>query len=344
MGDPLAGRKRRAHSESRRSRYFPIAVAAVCAAYLLAQGCSAADSTTAEVEVDPVATVTSAFVPSPIMGTLGYQSSSDQLVETWDIGDNTLMGGTNGWRIMLGDKLVKNRTADFDGDGYDDVIVTSAWGMGVLGTNATTWTMKTKVQFGTDIGLGWNLSPEDQVAAVGVFATPPAAAMMVLQHKDKGVAFVKLKPNGAGFQAVSKKANNTNISGSGQNWTVRYGDRLFNAGRLKGAGDAIVVLGDAGMGVYHPSMTGDPTLIARTQNGTRWQVSGMDYRLYAEDARLRAYGGDIDLVDNRAELVLTGPSGLAVFHMNDLTPITSTTPWDLRFQLLDGKPFPGTSV
>jgi hypothetical protein len=121
------------------------------------------------------------------------------------------------------------------------------------------------------------------------------------------------------------------ISGSGQTWPVKYGERLFNVGKVTGTTDAIVALNEVdGMGVYLASATGAPTLISRAANRTAWTANGLTFTIVSEDSRLRAYGGAFN-GDGRNELVLSGPSGLAIFERNASTDITGNKPWDKRF-------------
>ena len=244
-----------------------------------------------------------------------------------------------------GDRLLKDRIADFDGDGYADVIITSAWGIGVLGTNASGWTSKTVVQWGTDIG-GWVLAPDDYVAAVGVFAnaSPAGAAMIILQHKDKGLAFVKVTSAGA-LQAASVIANSAIINGGGSGWRVRYGDRLFNVGKTRGSVDAIAIMSDWGFGVFEPSYTGPHP--DRHRPG-RDRLQRRRLQLHPPGARspragLRGRHGQPRRRPRRA-----GPHGRQRSggdgHKTSPTSNVGAAPWDLLFKLDDGKVFAGTSV
>jgi hypothetical protein len=288
--------------------------------------------------------------PPLALGTIGLAAGSSNLAQTFAVADNTWIGG---WRTQLGDVVVKDRIADFDNDGYDDLIIRSAWGMGVLGTDASNnYTSKAVVPWGTNIGLNWTLSPDDRIVAVGKFA-PTGGALIVLQNtilgnSNGGVAFVRVASGG--FQAASVARLGTYVSGQGMGWLVTGGDRVHYAGKLNGSTDSLVVASAWGMGAWTLDANSNPILIAiadnfnpKTGGGTKWSTTAGSYELRADDPRFRAYGADIDRASGgRHELVLTGPSGVGVFTLNT-TGIWGTSVLTLKFVLGDGKLFNMTS-
>jgi hypothetical protein len=291
------------------------------------------------------------LVPAYTLGTIGLAAGSTNLAQTFAVPDNTWIGG---WRTQLGDVVPKDRIADFDNDGYDDLIIRSAWGMGVLGTDTNNnWTSKAVVPWGTNIGLNWTLSPDDRIVAVGKFA-PTGGALIVLQNgilgnANGGIAFVRVT-NG-GFQAASVAKIGTYVMGQGMGWLVSPNDRVHCAGKLNGSTDSLVVASAWGMGAWTLDANFNPVLIAiadnfnpKTGGGTKWSTTAGTYELHAEDPRFRAYGADIDRTSGgRHELVLTGQSGVGVFTLNT-TGIWGTAVLTLKYVLPDGKLFNMTSA
>lgn len=86
------------------------------------------------------------------------RNESEQQVGRWGWG--TVAAG--GWRIGYGD--VYRKVGDFDGDGNADILVSSPWGIGVLGVGADgSLVTKAIAPYGASIG-GFTLSSSRSAA------------------------------------------------------------------------------------------------------------------------------------------------------------------------------------
>jgi hypothetical protein len=129
---------------------------------------------------------------------------------------------TGGWNLQMGANLL-GPTANYDGNSQDQILVTSAWGIGVLTLNRTTdnvnepviselvattvvqngplgdWSLDTTVD---NLWLAGNYSPTlgqlGQVQA-GVFVTSPWGIGILKLSEFDGVSSPMLQPNGARF-------------------------------------------------------------------------------------------------------------------------------------------------
>lgn len=287
-----------------------------------------------------------AYVPNsqatdrPVLGTIG-SNSSGALTTIQSVAHGSWLGG---WNLGIDHTVVAGKIGDFDGDGYDDFVIRSAWGIGVIGNDAKDKLIaKALTPYGTNIGQNWILSEADEVVAVGRFGSASNPAQMVLKGTN-GFAFVRAYQ--AGLQALTVVPYNSWIFAGGVGWRVGPGDKIIGVGRLNGGGDCLVVTSGWGMGVWVPAgSSATPTLLSIHPNGTTFRnPNGRTWRLDTTDPRFRFLGAsDIDKAsDNRAEMVLVSSSGLAILHKK------ATGVWgeslDLHFALKDGESFPGASV
>ena len=244
---------------------------------------------------------------APALGTIGIDSTGGlRAVENVDEGTR-LQGG---WLVALADVLVRKHVGDFDADGFDDFIIRSAWGMGIVGVDASnTLVTKALTPYQTDIGQGWILRPEDRVVAVGRFGSTSAPAQMVLKGRA-GFAFVRR--NGNALQAVRVLGYDTWVSGGGVGWRVGSGDRVLGVGRLKGVARLSgrdEQLGLGRLGTQRQRRPHPPQ-----HRPERHLVRQLEARHQGSEARVLGVS-DIDQKgDNRAEMVVVSQSGLAVLH------------------------------
>ena len=223
--------------------------------------------------------------------------------------------------------------SDFDKDGYDDFIIRSDWGMGIIGNDADdNIVLKALTPYGTDIGDGWVLSASDEVVAVGKFGRAESAGQMVLKGTT-GFGFVRAHEGG--LQAVTVVPYGDRITGEGFDWLVGPDDKVIGVGRLNGIADCLVVTSDWSVGVWAPRWSGTPMPLGVHQNQTAFQgPDGRTWELDTTDPRFQLLGvSDIDMhVDRRDEMVLMSSSGLAVLHEN------GSGVWNLKFFRPDGEP------
>jgi hypothetical protein len=285
---------------------------------------------------------TAARAESPVLGTIGLDSSGAwPLTAIQDAAHGEWFGGKAfSWWLSVHDTVVPKMISDFDPapDGYDDFIIRSGWGIGIVGNDAgDNLVLKAAAPYGTDIGEGWILSAGDEVVAVGRFGRAEAPAQMVLKGTT-GFAFVRAHEEG-GLQAMTVVPYGNWITGDGFGWLVGPGDKVIGVGRLNGIADGLVVMSNWGMGVWAPQWIGAPTLLSIHQNGTEFQAaSARTWQLDTEDPRFRLLDvSDIDIAsDNRAEMILVSSSGLAVLHENG-SGVWGSEPLDLRLHVPDGE-------
>lgn len=213
----------------------------------------------------------------------------DELLVTspWGIGILKQDGGTfanplihrNGTRF--GDWLLDsadNRfgpVGDFDGDGQDEILVTSPWGIGVLKQDGDTFTSPLIHRNGTSFG-DWLLNTADnQFGPVADFDGDGRDEILVTSPWGVGI----LKLDGDTFSNPLIKPNGTRFGG----WLLNTADNLFApAARFAGGlADELLVTSPWGIGILKlAGDTFDDLLIHR--NGTRfggWLLSTMDNRL-----------------------------------------------------------------
>lgn len=144
---------------------------------------------------------------------------------------------TGGWRIGPGD--VYRRMGDFDGDGNADILVSSAWGIGVLSVGAGgSLTTKAAAPYGSSVG-SFTLSSSDILPATGNFAglaVPPARTTQdILVRSSTGIGILGSSPSG--FTLLASASHGTALAGG---WTLGAGDNVRTTIR-NGTLDEIVV-------------------------------------------------------------------------------------------------------
>ncbi|MBV8034857.1 FG-GAP-like repeat-containing protein [Roseateles sp.] len=205
------------------------------------------------------------------------------------------------WLLNTGDNRF-GPIGDFDGDGRDEILVTSPWGVGVLKLAGSGFTSILMAANGTRFG-GWLLNTADnRFSAVGDLDGDRHDELMVTSPWGLGV----LKLAGASFAAPVMAANGTRFGG----WLLNTADNhIVTLADLDGDGRAdIVITSPWGLGVL--GLAGN-TLNAKLMapNGTRfggWLLNTLDNRI------IRA--ADLD-GDGRNELIVTSPWGLGVLKL-----------------------------
>ena len=113
---------------------------------------------------------------SPVFGTIGIDPFGALTIIQGAAHGEWFEGSDLSWDLSIDDAVVPSMISDFDKDGYDDFIIRSDWGMGIIGNDADdNIVLKALTPYGTDIGDGWVLSASDEVVAVGQFGRAESA-------------------------------------------------------------------------------------------------------------------------------------------------------------------------
>jgi hypothetical protein len=177
------------------------------------------------------------------------------------------------WLLNTGDNHVVG-AADLDGDGADELLVTSPWGIGVLKLVGSTMTAVAMVPNGTRIG-GWLLNTSDNTFGPMADYDGDGRAE-ILVTSPWGVGMIELA--GSGFTSPFLAPNGTRFGG----WLLNTADNVFGpAADLDGDGRAeLLVTSPWGVGILEQSgATFANPLIAA--NGTRfggWLLNTADNR------------------------------------------------------------------
>ena len=84
-----------------------------------------------------------------------------------------------GWMLNTADNRF-GATGDLDGDGREEIVVRSGWGLGIVGLQDGTWRCPTLHPHGSHLG-DWILQPNDRVVAVGNFAGTTIKEELLIQ-------------------------------------------------------------------------------------------------------------------------------------------------------------------
>jgi len=176
-----------------------------------------------------------------------------------------------GWLLNTADNTF-GPVGDFDGDGEDEILVTSPWGIGVLKLAGNTFSVPMMAPNGTRFG-GWLLNTADNTfGPVGDYDGDGKAEILVTSPWGVGM----LKLGGSTFTVPMMQPNGTRFGG----WLLNTGDnRLGTAADYDGDGNAeLLVTSSWGIGILEQS---GATMAAPTMkpNGTRfggWLLNTID--------------------------------------------------------------------
>ena len=171
---------------------------------------------------------------SPIGDVDGDGRDEILVTSPWGLGILKVSGGTlsvvmmapngtrfGGWLLNTADNHVVT-TADVDGDGRAEIIITSPWGMGVLKLSGTTLTSPVMAANGTRFG-GWLLNTADnRIGPAADFDGDGRSELLISSPWGLGV----LKLPGSTFAAPMMAPNGTRFGG----WLLNTADNRFELG------------------------------------------------------------------------------------------------------------------
>lgn len=233
----------------------------------------------------------------------------------WGIGILQLRGATfsnpvikrndtrfGGWLLNTGDNRF-GPVGDFDGDGRQEILVTSPWGIGILKMSGSTFSNPLIKRNGTRFG-GWLLNTRDnRFGPVGDFDGDGIDEIMV--RSPWGIGILKLRGNT--FSAMAMKPNGTRFNG----WLLNTNDnRFWAAADFDGDEvDEVFISSPWGIGILERNGN---TFRCTTKkpNGTRFN----GWLLNTNDNHFKGFA---DMSGNgHADILVTSPWGLGILTQN----------------------------
>jgi hypothetical protein len=218
----------------------------------------------------------------------------------------TGLGSINGHALLAellrSDATLQQRTGDFDGDGIDEILVSSPWGVGILKQTGTTMNAIMMSPNGTRFG-GWLLETADnQFGPIADYDGDGHVEILVSSAWGIGI----LKLSGGTLTAPMMQPNGTRFGG----WLLNTGDNKFGpAADFDGDGHAELLISSPwGLGIL--KMAGNTMSAPMMQpNGTRfggWLLNTADNNF--------GPASDFD-GDGHAELFISSPWGVGILKM-----------------------------
>ena len=213
-----------------------------------------------------------------------------------------------GWLLNTSDNRF-DLVADFDGDGREEIFVSSPWGIGLLKQSGNTFNSFVMAQNGTRFG-GWLLNTADnRFGPTGDFDGDGRAEVLISSPWGIGV----LKLSGNTFTVPMMAQNGTRFGG----WLLNTADNRFSpVADFDGDGRAeILTVSPWGIGIL--KLSGNTfTVPMMAQNGTRlggWLLNTADNRFDL----LADFDGD-----KRDEILVSSPWGLGILKLSGNTLIS----------------------
>jgi len=257
----------------------------------------------------------------------------DELLVTspWGIGIFKLSGGTfsvpmmaengsrfGGWLLNTADNRF-SPVGDLDGDGREELVITSPWGIGVLKLSGGTMTAPMMAPNGTRFG-GWLLNTADNhIVTVSDFDGDGRSEILITSPWGLGL----LELSGSTLNAKMMAPNGTRFG----DWLLNTLDnRFIAAADMDGDGrNELFVASPWGIGVLKLAGTSFRSLMLAS-NGTRfggWLLNTADNRFDA----VADFTGD-----GRADVLVTSPWGLGILRLSGITMNAATmSPNGTRF-------------
>jgi hypothetical protein len=210
---------------------------------------------------------------------------------------------------------------DFDGDGHNDILVTSAWGIGVLKLG-TEWTSLTTAANGTALSGGWKLDTNDKFSIAGNYRYNEPARDIILVTSPWGIGTLMLEPRDPSptnaLVAVWMAANGSDLGGWRLDTAVNeFGPAADYAGvpgpQAEYMSPEILVTSPWGIGVLAMRLSPNflaMSAIATVGNGTR--LNGWD--LNTASSHLGAVGKFEGGV--QGEILVTSQWGMAILKLS----------------------------
>lgn len=234
---------------------------------------------------------------SPIGDVDGDGRDEILVTSPWGIGILKLSGNTltalmmapngtrfGGWLLNTTDNHLVT-SADLDGDGRAEIVITSPWGIGVLKLSGSTLTAPMMAPNGTRFG-DWLLNTLDnRMGPVADFDGDGKAELLITSPWGIGV----LKLSGSTLTVLMMAPNGTRFGG----WLLNTADNQFdNVADFTGDGRAdILVTSPWGIGIFR--LAGDTFNVPMmAPNGTRfggWLLNTADNRFELSEQTLRLH-------------------------------------------------------
>jgi len=210
-----------------------------------------------------------------------------------------------GWLLSTQDNRF-GPVGDFDGDGKTEILIISAWGMGILKLSGSTLEAPIMIPNGTKLG-NWILNTsENRFGPAGDFDGDGKTEFLVTGPTGIGI----LKLSGNTLTPVMLADNNTSFGG----WLLNTADNVFvSAGDFDGDGKKeILVTSPWGIGIL--KLSGNAlTAPFIASNGTRfggWLLNTADNRFNV----LADFDGD-----GKTEILVTSPWGTGILKLSGNT-------------------------
>ena len=216
-----------------------------------------------------------------IVGTADFNGDGQQdivITSAWGIGILTYDGASltslmvapnetwfGGWRFQSSRNSIEG-FGDFNADGKDDILIRSAWGMGILTLHDTTLTSLMLAPNGTKFGSWTFKAKTDRIAGIGNFDGGPDAEILIISNS--GLAILGRRTwDASQLTTLTTASNGTRLGG----WLLdTRANSIFGIGRVSDIfKDDIMIRSAWGIGML--TLNGSTlTTSMLAPNGTRF--------------------------------------------------------------------------
>ncbi len=228
------------------------------------------------------------------------------------------------WTLGAGDEIVG--IGDFNGDLRDDLLVKSAWGLGLLSRTAGGGEFSARDVRANGERIGdWWLSAGDEIVSVGDYNGDGKDDFII--RSAWGLGFISWSSTEYRFTSLRLTANNTSIIGG---WYLRSTDRFETTGRfVYSTRDSAIIRGLSGIGMLRLSGSTPLVTFRKSIGGTYPNISADgDYWLYSDTDEVFG-AGDFN-GDGYDDFFISSDWGMAVIGRT-----SSTWPRALAIQQTD---------